>query len=261
LDESLSKIVDFYESGVENDRLVSGARRLELDRTQHLLRRLLPSPPAQVLDVGGGPGRYASWLASRGYSVTLIDPVPLHVQQARERALEHTFAAQIGDARHLTFANETCDVVLLLGPLYHLPGSADRLATLQEAHRVLRHGGVVIAAAISRFASILDQVRRGRVWDSGAALQKLSDGLHREDGVSFAYLHRPDELRAEVEQARFDFVEMLAVEGPFWLLTDLDDRYQDAEKWRALIEAVALIESEATVIGASSHLLATGVKR
>ena len=51
-----------------------------------LLDRLLPAPPAHVLDVGGGPGTYAAPLARRGYQVHLVDPVPLHVDQAREAA-------------------------------------------------------------------------------------------------------------------------------------------------------------------------------
>ena len=77
----LSKVVTYYESGVENDRLASGIGRLELARTESLLRRLLPPAPSRVLDVGGGPaGRYAAMLAHQGYEVVLVDPVPLHVE-------------------------------------------------------------------------------------------------------------------------------------------------------------------------------------
>ena len=75
------EIVAHYEEGVERDRL--GGWSLERLRTEELLGRLLPPPPARILDVGGGPGRYAAWLSGRGYSVTLLDPVSLHVQQAR----------------------------------------------------------------------------------------------------------------------------------------------------------------------------------
>ena len=70
------------------------------------------------------------------------------------------WSATLGDARKLAFPDRSADAVLLLGPLYHLTERADRLAALREARRVLRPGGVVFAAAISRFASLLDGLAR-----------------------------------------------------------------------------------------------------
>jgi SAM-dependent methyltransferase len=138
----------------EIDRLsINAVGRLELERTKELLLRFLPSAPARVLDVGGGPGVYASWLASLGYDVTLIDPVARH----REEASVHgTFAVEDGDARALTAPDASADVVLMLGPLYHLVDPADRARALAEAGRVARPGGVVAAAFISRHAPIID---------------------------------------------------------------------------------------------------------
>jgi ubiquinone/menaquinone biosynthesis C-methylase UbiE len=70
-----------------------------------LLERYLPPAPAIVADIGGGPGRYAIWLAERGYHVHLVDPVPLHVEQARgaahARAGVSLATAELGDARAL----------------------------------------------------------------------------------------------------------------------------------------------------------------
>ena len=124
------EIAAYYERGREKDRLRTGAGLLECQRTQNLLRRFLPVPPARVLDVGGGPGRYAAWLAREGYEVTLIDPVPLHVEQARVLASEHGFATLPGDARHLNLADESFDAVILLGPLYHLIERTERVVAL-----------------------------------------------------------------------------------------------------------------------------------
>ena len=72
-----------YDSGVERPRLGQGTGRLEFARTCEVIERYLPPAPAVVLDVGGGPGVYACWLARRGYEVHLVDAVPLHVEQAR----------------------------------------------------------------------------------------------------------------------------------------------------------------------------------
>ncbi len=107
------------------ERLTSGGLTLEFLRTQILLRRYLPAPPAQVLDVGGGSGVYASWLAGLGYQVHLVDPVPLHREQAARLG---GFAVSAGDARDLAQADASADAVLLLGPLYHLTSRADRAA-------------------------------------------------------------------------------------------------------------------------------------
>ena len=77
------EITAHYDAGVEHSRLAQGAGRLEFARTCDLIARHFPPPPAVVLDIGGGPGFYACWLARQGYAVHLIDAVPLHVDQAR----------------------------------------------------------------------------------------------------------------------------------------------------------------------------------
>jgi hypothetical protein len=72
-----------YVLGFERARLRGeNGQRLEFVRTWELLERYLPPPPARVLDVGGGPGAYALPLREAGYDVGLVDPVPLHVEQA-----------------------------------------------------------------------------------------------------------------------------------------------------------------------------------
>lgn len=104
------------------------------------------------------PRVYAAWLTGLGYTVHLVDPVPLHVEQAAARG---GFSASLGDARRLTEPDESYDAVLMLGPLYHLVERADRLRALGEARRVVRRGGFVVAAAISRHASVFDGYLRG----------------------------------------------------------------------------------------------------
>ena len=93
----------------------------------------------------------------------LIDVVPLHVEQARERADKGPhFAAGLGDARELDASDGSYDVVLLMGPLYHLPERRERLRALREARRVARADGLVVVATISRFAGVLDGMRTAR---------------------------------------------------------------------------------------------------
>jgi ubiquinone/menaquinone biosynthesis C-methylase UbiE len=253
----------YYESGIERDRLAEGYSRIEYERTKDLLGRHLPPAPARVLDVGGGPGAYAEWLAEAGYDVRLVDPSPLHVRQALERA-GGRFAVVEGDAKKLDEPDASHDAVLLLGPLYHLTERDDRLQALREARRVLRPGGVVVAAAISRFASVLDGLYAGYLSDARfwpIVERDLADGQHRrtlDAGQAYfttAFFHRPDELAAEVEEAGFELEGVFGVEGPGWLLAD---RWEDATARQNILRAARLLETEPTVVGASSHLLAIG---
>src|ERR1700737_3756721 len=111
------EIVAHYSEGVERERLLHRSGLLELARTQVLLRRYLPKPPARILDIGGGPGNYAAWLAREGYQVRLLDALPLHVEQARDASgaqPESPFSVHLGDARALDEPDKSVDAVLLL---------------------------------------------------------------------------------------------------------------------------------------------------
>ena len=261
------EIAAFYARGLERDRLAEGQGALEFTRTQGLLERYLPAPPAVVADVGGGPGRYALWLAERGYRVHLIDPVPLHVEQARSAAGGRPgaalAAAEVGDARALRLADASADAVLLLGPLYHLPERVDRLQALAEARRVCRHGGVIIAAAITRFASTLDGLRGGYLEDpafAAVAAADLRHGRHRNPTgepayFTTAYFHRPEDLASECAAVGLAHEATLAVEGAAWLLPDLDARLADERRRAVLLAALAALEAEPTLLGVSAHLI------
>ncbi|WP_220040126.1 class I SAM-dependent methyltransferase [Nonomuraea aridisoli] len=126
------ELLAYYEQDREHDRLRQGRGRLEFWRTQDVLRRRLPPPPARVLDVGGGTGVHAEQLSADGYDVELLDPVPLHVERASALA---GVRARPGDARSLPVTDASVDAVLLLGPLYHLAERADRVRALAEARR------------------------------------------------------------------------------------------------------------------------------
>jgi SAM-dependent methyltransferase len=137
------QILQYYESGQEANRLESPFSRWEKLRTLDLLDRFLPRAPALILDVGGAAGAYAFPLATKDYVVDLIDPVPLHVEQARQRAamdqrVPRSF--QVGDARAIPCEDGAADAVLFFGPLYHLTDFNERLKAICEARRVLRTG-------------------------------------------------------------------------------------------------------------------------
>jgi ubiquinone/menaquinone biosynthesis C-methylase UbiE len=259
-------IAEYYENQAEEHRLFVGGRpRLEYLRTLELLERLLPPPPARVLDVGGGTGVYACPLAQQGYKVDLIEPVAHHVDRAREiaaaRGLADVLTSALGDARSLDLPDARYDAVLMLGPLYHLIDDTDRALAWSEARRVVRPGGVVIGVGISRFASLLDGLKQHWLADPVFAEiveEDLRSGQHRNPEAgqrpgwfTTAYFHRPEELVAEANEAGLGDIRMFAVEGPAWMVEDIDDI-------EAQLESARAIETEPTLMSATSHILVVG---
>jgi SAM-dependent methyltransferase len=259
------EIQRFYDAGLEGPRLGAGSGPLELVRTQDVLERHLPPPPSRVLDVGGATGVYARWMAARGYEVHLYDPIERHVEEARAHPAPALASARVGDARRLPDADGSADAVVMLGPLYHLTEHDDRVRALSEARRVLRPNGIVVAAAISRYASLLDGLARGLVDDPAfrAILDRdLREGQHRNptsrlDYFTTAYFHEPAELRAEAEEAGLQPDAVLAVEGPAWVMADVEARCRDEARRGVLLELLRRVESTPAAVAMSAHLLLT----
>ena len=170
-----SALHDYYALGHERDRLEGPVGVVEFERTKELLLRHLPAPPSLVADIGGGPGRVNS---------------------------------AVGDARRLDLDDASVDAVLLLGPLYHLPGRPDRLRALAEARRVVRPGGPVFVAAISRWAPRLAGELVERLYEPLPAVRAETPRVERTGwlpplfpGSFTGYCHRPGQLRAELRGA------------------------------------------------------------
>lgn len=251
-------ILEYYDRGGEDTRLFDS---IELLRTKVLLSRFLPER-ASVLDVGGASGVYSSWLSGRGHDVKLVDPVPRHVDTARAKGIH----AVRGDARALDEPDGSRDVVLLLGPLYHLLTRAERVTALEEAGRVSRD--LVVAAVISRWAPLYEGMLRG-VIDSPGFLPMLREDLETgtrrstQDipyGFTTCYFHRPAEIADEIASAGLMLVDLLPVEGMAQWIPDLPDRLSDPDRTAVVLELVERTEREPAILGATAHLLAVARK-
>ncbi|MBH1937790.1 methyltransferase domain-containing protein [Streptomyces sp. AV19] len=262
------RVIAHYETHDQTDRLLTpAAGRLELLRTQELLRRHLPAAPARIIDVGGGPGTHARWLADDGHTVHLVDPVARHLVQAAEYAACTT---ELGDARALTAEDDTYDCALLLGPLYHLPNREDRLTALHEARRVVRPGGPMAVAAISRWALLLDYGTVSSLTGPGVRDRlgaRLRTGYipepdHDPTGLfTAAYFHTSTELRAEVADAGLPLAAMYGIEGPSWSLIKSIERHTGQSVagtalFDAAVEAARLSDACSGQIDMSAHMLA-----
>jgi len=268
----LEELIKFYEDFNEEQRLSQNVGKLERARTQEILKRYLSPPPCIILDVGGGAGAYSFWLAKEGYEVHLIDPVPLHVEQARQAAKDQPdyplASIKVGDANHIDLSDSSIDSVLFFGPLYHITERDERISVLKEARRVLRKGGFIFAVGISRFASILDGLFRGYLDDpefQQIVKHDLVDGQHRNPTgnplyFTTAFFHHPEEIIAEINEAGFQIEKLLAIDGPGWLLQNFEMHWNDNARRERLLKNMRILEEDPSLLGISAHIMAIARK-
>lgn len=267
-DPKLTTMREHYDRGEEQGRLGESSGRLEFERTKEIILRHLPPPPAVVADIGGGPGRYALWLADLGYRVLHRDLMPMHVEQLRQAASgDRCIEAAVADARQLDLASESADALLLLGPLYHLDRRQDRMQALAEARRVVRPGGSVFVAGISRWATRMDGILRLRLYEAIpgaeaelAAIERTGRLPPLRSGSFCGYMHRPGQLRAELAASGLQVIDLVSVEGPAYLLHDLAERLADDQARRVVMETARALERVPELLGIGPHLLATARK-
>jgi SAM-dependent methyltransferase len=255
------ELIAFYAGGVEARRLSHGIGQLEFVRTCELLAGVLPQSPAVIYDVGGGTGRYASWLAGLGHVVHLLDPVPEHVNMAANDALGLA-SATVGDARALPWPDMSGESVLLMGPLYHLLQREDRVRALREATRVVNVGGLVFGVIIPRWASTLVGMLSGWVYDVAYAnmvQEEITTGRHRRPPswprlLVDAFFHTGSDIQLECAEAGLVVERCVSIEGPVWMTRDFDANWQDPLRRQRILEMARLAEQSRDVLGASPHV-------
>lgn len=265
-----SGIDAFYAGAAEDKRLTYGLGPLEFERNQELISRFLPAKGGVIIDVGGGPGVYAEWLAEIGHTVYLVDPVHKHIQQAQKRAakLKKPFKATLGEARQLNFPDNLADAVILHGPLYHLQEKADRLKALHEAYRVLKPNGVLLGFAINHTVSTLTGLLNGMIHDPqfyAMCQSELQTGIHNPPAtwpgiLPEAFFHKPNDLLHEVKEAGFTSLQLFAVEGMIWLDSKYFESRSDAKKKEAMMNLLKTNEQNRELLAFSPHMMICGCK-
>ena len=260
----------FYANASEDKRLTFGLGPLEFERNKELISRYLPANNSIVIDVGGGPGVYAEWLAEMGHNVHLIDPVNKHILQAQKRSakLKKPFKALFGEARKLDFNGNFADVIILHGPLYHLQQRDERIKALKEAYRVLKPNGVILGFAINHTISTITGLLNGMIHDPefmGMCQSELKTGLHNPPGnwpgiLPEAFFHTPQELLDEVAGAGFNELKLLAVEGMIWLDSKYFESRSNPEKKGAMMGLLRATEDDPKLFPFSPHLMVSARK-
>jgi SAM-dependent methyltransferase len=233
------------------------------------LEEYLPKAPADILDVGGGPGRYAIRLSERGYHVTLADIAAAMLDFARGKAAEAGVVLEgylRADAAGLgVISSKTFDAVLLMGPLYHLISPRERHAAVLEAYRLLREGGVLFAAFITRYAPIRYVAKydpRFIVEHPDKLEEMLTNGINiggEGGGFTDAYFALPTEIKPLMQDVGFNTLDLIACEG---VVSRIDEKLNEltGAEWEEWVDLNYLLGKDPTVHGAADHLLYVGMK-
>jgi S-adenosylmethionine-dependent methyltransferase len=255
----------------ESQRLLTAEGRLEFGLTTRLLQPHLPAK-GRILDLGGGPGRYAVWLADQGLAVTLADLSPNLLVLAREHIAE-TGTARVDeivevDARDLSrWPDATFDGTVALGPFYHLPDAQDRQRALEEIIRVTVPGGLVAIALIPRWSllrrtlSIADE--RVRLADGAFidALLTRGEFTNPHSGrFSSGFGADPSEVVETFATAGLRQILLASTHGfATGLEPALDElRVSDPTTYEAALELLTRTATEPSFHGTAGHLLYLG---
>jgi ubiquinone/menaquinone biosynthesis C-methylase UbiE len=230
----MDAVEHYYNSSADRERTRLDRHRTEFAVTLRALSEFLPSAPAAVLDVGGGPGRYAVALTERGYHVTLLDLAQQNLILAAEQArVSYVTLAGLmhGNTLDLSmFPAAQFDAVLLFGPLYHLFREGERHQAISEALRVLKPGGVLAAAFITRFAPFRTAARRDplRLVQQRAQVERMVAVGTDEEGSDFPHVYFAHLLEVQPLLEQFG-VQTLRIVGCEGVVAGMEERVNALE--------------------------------
>lgn len=267
--EKIDEVFKFYNSGAENGRLERGLGKIEFYRTQEIKKKYIINTRNIIYDIGGGIGIYSSWLAEMGNEVHLLELAPSAVEYAiinQNKTI--SFIAEVCDARNINRPDESADIILLMGPLYHLQNKNDRLQVLKEAKRILKKNGLLFSVGISKFSSttwaLSTYGKDNNFLDDDVYTNmienELLSGIHirpkeYQNIIPQAYFHTPLGLQKEVELVGFKTIQKYAIEGIIWFTPCLEEKWENKYSREKLLNIVARTENEEEIMGMSPHFM------
>lgn len=264
--DDIDDIKAMYEDRAEqeDDRLVR--HQLEYELTWRYLEDYLP-PQGRVLEIGAASGRYTLELAARGYTVTALDLSAALTDLSRARLAETELGDRVsylvGDVRDLgALRGQVYDAALVMGPLYHLIHEDDRRLALQQVFDVLRPGGVIFTAFISRFGILGDLMKKIPEWieKRGEVRSVIERGLDPEDRPRQGfrgYFATVDEIAPLHEAVGYETILVAGVE-PAISADDESYNVLEGTRRRAWLDLLYEVSVQPSIVGASRHLLYIG---
>jgi S-adenosylmethionine-dependent methyltransferase len=266
---STNRIESYYNSNPEREWERLKRHRLEFEVTFYHLRRWI-GRQIRILDVGGGPGRYAIELAREGHSVILLDLSSANIELAKQKAIEHRIKLEdyiVCDATDLSqFGDETFDVVIMLGPLYHLLSTDSRLIAITEALRVLKPDGICALSFLSAYAPVHRKAREDIILtrrQRETLLRIIKTGMHvesaSEPGFTDIYLICPFEISTYMSAFPLQQLSIFGAEGltaqSEWHIYEMGESV--IEEWIELAKQTSECDA---ALAASEHIVFIGKK-
>ena len=260
----MTPLEKYYNKFHEENRLTTRHGTVEFLTTMHYIEAVASVGPEpvegshttgiKIADIGAGTGRYSVELCHRGYDVTAVELVPHNLEILRSK--HENIKTWQGDARDLHFLeDETFDVTLLFGPLYHLHGDNEKLKALAEARRITKKGGYILVAYVMNDYSVIQYCFKDHHWKEAADKGGLSDDFHtvcrEEDLYDYVRLEDINRLNAA---AGLERIKIIAADGPAdYMRRELNEMSQ--EEFDAFCKYQLAVCERPELLGASSHLV------
>lgn len=253
----MNALENFYKTHDEHERFSSKSGQVEFLTTVRYAEKYL-FPGAKILEIGAGSGRYSHYFAKKGYHVDAVELLDVNIEKIRaQMQAGESLRVFKGNAMDLSFLeSENYDIVLLLGPLYHLYSQKDQLTALQESMRLLKKGGVLMNAYCLADAAILTAgFKKGltRMLIEKNMLDPVSFKTHSEpeDVFELFTISDIDRLNAQLPAKRLHLVgsDMSAE-----FLKDAIDNMDD-ETFEIYMNYHFTVCERSDLIGAGNHAL------
>ena len=262
----LDKVRAYYASFDEWSRLESPEGARELARTLEILTEQL-TPGARVLDLGGGPGRYAIELARRGHFVTLADLSPTLLETARQKVSEAGLESRVqafdelGATNLEIYADASFDAVIAFGPFYHLVSDAERRQAAAEIRRVLAPSGQAYVTFIPRLSGLIGLIDRAAKKPGQVPAKSLAAAAETgvfsnaaESGFQEGYYPLPRDMEELFQSSGFRIESVLSLKS---IANELGEHVASlAAEVRAEVERIARdLCRHPEVVAMSGHAL------
>ena len=255
--ETKDYLKNFYENYDEDGRLLSKHGRVELVTTMRYVEKHLKDG-AKILEIGAATGRYSHTLARRGYEVDAVELLDHNIEIFKANTTEgERVTVRQGNAVDLSFIeDDTYDLTLLLGPMYHLFTKEEQKKALSEAHRVTKKGGVILVAYCMGDASILSYgFVRGEIHN---IIEKCMLNTETFDTFSYPWdifeLYRVEDIAALRTGLSVEHLHLVATDGYTNHIRDIVDSMDDDTYDIFLKYHLATCERQ-DLIGYSHHTL------
>lgn len=263
----MNYVVESYENYKEENRLTTNnARKIEFITTTKILNEIISSK-CKILDCAAGTGVYAFWLAEKGHDVTATDITPRHVNIMNQTLAKTKLSMRTAvlDATDMSvFEDETFDIVLNMGPFYHLITEEQREKCLSECYRVLKKGGLLVTAYIPKYyvfqyVAMSDE----QYLDHALAKQLVETGVLRHDDEKCfwtdTYYSSKEEMEAVYNRHKLKIVDHFAQDGLAPLLHEKVDNWNE-EQFKIWCDYHYSICRENSILGSSNHVVIIGEK-